>query len=146
MRSVVATNSDASFCQEQEELDGITKNFKLQQACITALAPGDALNAERMVIHLLSWSSTRFRRVCRSTLMAEAYALSSSVEPCRVAVHGLIDGYNSERRVDEPNASVRKGEEKCGDNCGSSKVQRNMAEMDLPSETAQTYNPTFSFW
>ena len=64
----VATISDASFCQEQEQLDGITENLKSQQACITALAPGNALIAEKMLIHSLSWSSTRIRRVCRSTL------------------------------------------------------------------------------
>ena len=54
--AVVVTISDASFCQEQEQLDGITLNFKSQQACITALAPGNALNAGRMLIHPLSWS------------------------------------------------------------------------------------------
>ena len=81
--AVVVTISDASFCQEQEQLDGITQNFKSQQACITALAPGSALNAERMLIHPLSWSSTSIRKVCRRTLMAEAYALSNAVE------HGL---------------------------------------------------------
>ena len=77
------TSSDASFCQEQEQIDGVTQNLKSKQACITALAHGDALNAEKMLIHPLSWSSTRIRRVCRSTLMAEAYALSNAVE------HGL---------------------------------------------------------
>ena len=81
--AVVVTISDASFCQEQEQVDGITRNFKSQQACITALAPENALNAERMLMNPLSWSSTRIRRVCRSALMAEAYALSSAVE------HGL---------------------------------------------------------
>ena len=79
--AVVATISDASFGQEQEQLDGITQNFTSQQACITALALGERV--ERMLIHPLSWSSTRIRRVCRSTLMAEAYALSNAVE------HGL---------------------------------------------------------
>ena len=62
--AVVATISDASFCQEPEQLDGITENFTSQQACITALALGNALNAEKMLIHPLSWSSTRIRRVC----------------------------------------------------------------------------------
>ena len=81
--AVVATISEASFCQKQEQLDGITQNFKSQQACITALAPGNALNAEKMLIHLLSWSLTRIRRVSRSTLMAEAHALSNAVQ------HGL---------------------------------------------------------
>ena len=81
--AVVATISDASFCQEQEPLDKITENFKSQQACITALALGNALNAEKMLIHPLSWITTRIRRVCCSTLMAEACALSNAVE------HGL---------------------------------------------------------
>ena len=81
--AVVVTICDASFCQEQEQIDGVTQNFESQQACITALALGNALNAEKMLIHPLSWSSTRIRRVCRSTLMAEAYALSNAFE------HGL---------------------------------------------------------
>ena len=84
--AVVVTISDASFCQEQEQIDKLTQNFKSfksQQACITALALVNALNAEKMLIHPLSWSSTRIRRVCRSTLMAEAYALYNAVE------HGL---------------------------------------------------------
>ena len=79
----VVTISDASFCQEQEQFDGVTQNCKPQQACITALAPSNVLNAEKMLIDPLSWSSTRIRRVCRSALMTEAYALSNAVE------HGL---------------------------------------------------------
>ena len=81
--AVVATIFDVSFCQEQEQFDGITQNFKSQQARITALARGNALNAEKMFFHHLSWNLTRIRRVCRSTLMAEASALSIAVE------HGL---------------------------------------------------------
>ena len=81
--AVVVTISDASFCQEQEQRDRVTENFQSQQACITALALGNALNVEKMLIHPLSWSSTRIRRVWRSTSMAEAHALSNAVE------HGL---------------------------------------------------------
>ena len=47
--AVVATISDACFCQEQEQLDGVTQNFKSQQACIAALALGNALHAEKML-------------------------------------------------------------------------------------------------
>ena len=50
--AVVVTISDASFFQEQEQLDGITDNFKSQQACISALAPGNALNAGKMIFTL----------------------------------------------------------------------------------------------
>ena len=81
--AVVATISDASFCQEQEQLDGVSQNSKSQQACITALAHGDVLNLEKMLMHPFSWSLTRIRRVCCGTLMAETYALSNAVE------HGL---------------------------------------------------------
>ena len=81
--AVVVTISDTSSCQIQDQVDGVTKNFKSQQACVTALAPGNALNPEKMLIHPFSWCSTRIRRICRSTLMAEAYALSNAVE------HGL---------------------------------------------------------
>ena len=45
--AVVVTISDASFCQEQDQLDGNTRNVKSQQACITALAPGNTVNAEK---------------------------------------------------------------------------------------------------
>ena len=94
--AVVVTISDTSFFQEQEQeqVDGITENFKSQQACITALARGDALNAERMRKHLLSWSSTRIRRVYRSNLTAEAYALSNAVEKgfqTRAAIFDMRD-------------------------------------------------------
>ena len=58
-------------------------NFKSKQACITALAPGNVLNAEKMLIHPLSWSSTRIIRVRRITLMTEAHAPPDAVE------HGL---------------------------------------------------------
>ena len=45
--AVVVTISDASFCQEQDQLDGNTRNVKSQQACITALAPGNTVHAEK---------------------------------------------------------------------------------------------------
>ena len=47
--AVVVTISDASFCQEQEQIDGVVQNFKSQQACITVFFPGNALNAEKML-------------------------------------------------------------------------------------------------
>ena len=43
--------------------------------------------------------------------------------PCGGAVDGHTEGYNNEGEVDEPGASEGIGVEKCGDNCGSSKVQ-----------------------
>ena len=52
--AVGVTINDSSFCQEQEQIDGVTQNFQSQQACITALALGNALNAGKMLIHPLS--------------------------------------------------------------------------------------------
>ena len=75
--------SDACFCQETGHHGDFTQNVRSQQAYITALASGEPLIADQMVIHPLCWSSTRIRRVCRSTWMAEAIALSFGVE------HGL---------------------------------------------------------
>ena len=41
--AIVARFSDASFCQVQEQLDGVTQISKSQQTGITAPAPGDAV-------------------------------------------------------------------------------------------------------
>ena len=40
------TTSDASFCQEQDQLDGFTQNFKSQQPCITALEEESRTHAD----------------------------------------------------------------------------------------------------
>ena len=57
-----------------------SRTLESQQAGITALELGDALNAVRMLIHDLNWSLTRIRRVCRSSLMIEAYILYNVVD------------------------------------------------------------------
>ena len=75
--AVVATISDAVSVKNRSSS---TESLRISSH---KLALGNALNAEKMLIHPLSWSSTRIRRVCRSTLMAETYALSNAVE------HGL---------------------------------------------------------
>ena len=74
---------DANFCQETQHHCGITQHFKSQQTYITALAPGNAPNADKMIMHPLCWSPTRVRRGCRSTFMAETHALFNGFE------HGL---------------------------------------------------------
>ena len=51
-----------------------------QQADITGLAPDDALNDVKMLVRLLSRSLTGTRRMCRNSLMIEAYILSDVVE------------------------------------------------------------------
>ena len=51
-----------------------------QKADITALEPGDALNAVRMLIRHLSWSLTGIGRICCVSLTIGAYILSNFVE------------------------------------------------------------------
>ena len=77
---VVAKISDAGVCQEQDQFDGITQNFISQQACVTALAPSNALNPGRMVVHLYELKFDENQKNCRSTLMTEANVLSNAVE------------------------------------------------------------------
>ena len=58
--------------------------------------------------------------------------------PCRVAVDGLIDGYNSEGEVDEPCAGVKKVVKEGEEKGVSSKVSRNMDEMEWLLRNTQT--------
>ena len=77
--AVVVAISEASFLAKNR-----TKSTEsLRTSNHIKLVLGNALNAEKMLIHLVSWSSTRIRRVCRSTLMTLAFALSNAVQ------HGL---------------------------------------------------------
>jgi hypothetical protein len=78
--AVVCTITDASFCNEQVLADGVITKDHSQQGYIVCLAPPNMLNAETAIIHPIAWSSTVIRRVCRATLMAEAFALTKGVE------------------------------------------------------------------
>ena len=57
-----------------------SRTLETEQASITALTPGDTLNAVRMLVRPLSWSLTGSTRICRSFLMIGAYKLSNVVE------------------------------------------------------------------
>ena len=68
-----------------------------------------SLNAEKMLIHPLSWRSTRIRRVCRCTLMAEAYALSNAVEhglPTRATIVDIKGQLNIRQREEAASAAM----------------------------------------
>ena len=70
----------ASFCNESEDIGTSLEPNRSQQGYICALAPPDFLNADQAVIHPITWSSTLIRRVCRSTLMAETFAMAKGTE------------------------------------------------------------------
>ena len=44
------------------------------------LAPSSTVNEKEVIIHPISWSSTGIKRVCRSTLMAETFAMIKGTE------------------------------------------------------------------
>ncbi len=83
--AVVCTITDASFCNETILVDGVPEPGRSQQGYIVCLAPADVANLPEAVIHPISWSSTHIKRVCRSTLMAETFAMIKGTEAgCRI--------------------------------------------------------------
>ena len=78
--AVVCTVIDASFCNENESVKGILEPGRSQQGYVVCLAQADAVNAKEMVVHPIIWSSTVIKRVCRSTMMAETFAMSRGTE------------------------------------------------------------------
>ena len=57
-----------------------TEGSRSQQGYIVVLAPADMMNRSEAVVHPITWSSTVIKRVCRSTLMAETFALTRGTE------------------------------------------------------------------
>ena len=83
--AVVCTITDASFCNETVIIDGVSEPGRSQQGYIVCLAPADVAMVPESIIHPISWSSTHIKRVCRSTLMAETFALIKVTEAgCRI--------------------------------------------------------------
>ena len=77
---VVCTVTDASFCNENEYVKGVFEPGRSQQGYIVCLAQHNAVEAEEMIVHPISWSSTVIKRVCRSTMMAETFAMIKGTE------------------------------------------------------------------
>ena len=66
-------------------VDGVPEPGRSQQGYVVCLAPADMANVTEAVIHPISWSSTHIKRVCRSTLMAETFAMIKGTEAgCRI--------------------------------------------------------------
>ena len=73
--------SDASRAGELDIGAGDLEPMRSQSGRIIALGPPGAVQSgSATTLHLLDWTSSVIRRVCRSTLQAEAYALTSAVE------------------------------------------------------------------
>ena len=73
--TVIGDITDASFCNETINLEGVLETGRSQQGYIVCLAPAGIVNLPVAMIHPVSWSCTHIKRVCRATLMAEAFAM-----------------------------------------------------------------------
>ena len=78
--AVVCSIGDASFGNEVEIINGEKEGDRSQQGYVIVLAPPDILNAETAIVHPIIWSSTTIKRVCRATLMAEAFSMTNAEE------------------------------------------------------------------
>ena len=76
--------TDASHANEEEEMlvNGMvsTEGHRSQGARMVFLASPDIWNGNKGFVHPIAWASNVVRRVCRSTIQAEAYTLQSGVE------------------------------------------------------------------
>ena len=72
---IVCAIIDASFANEKVVVSNEKESNRSQQGHIIVLAPADMMNRSEAVVHPVTWSSTVITRVCRSTLMAEAFVL-----------------------------------------------------------------------
>jgi len=69
---VLGTVTDASHANEDD--------FRSQGARLQILATPSLLDGNECKFHLIGWSSTVVRRVCRATVQSEAYSLQQGVE------------------------------------------------------------------
>ena len=79
------TITDASFGNES--------NFCSQKGRMNILTGPDSFGKNGMEVHLIGYSSTIIRRVCRSTLQAETCALSDGVEESMRLRAALADAH-----------------------------------------------------
>ena len=77
---VTCSITDASFGNDQVLVKDEFEGNRSQQGYIIALGQPDIINAKQAVIHPRFWSSTTIRRACRSTLMADTFAMIKGTE------------------------------------------------------------------
>ena len=88
---VVTSITDASFANEDEIVKGQTETGRSQQGHVIVLGPPNVANAEKANVHCISWSSTVIKRVCRSTLQAETFAMIRGTEAGARIRAGIVD-------------------------------------------------------
>ena len=68
-----------------------TETGRSQQGHVIVLGPPNVANAEKANVHFISWSSTVIKRVCRSTLQAETFAMIRGTEAGARIRAGIVD-------------------------------------------------------
>ena len=77
---VVCSIGDASFGNDKVLVKDEFEDGRSQQGYIIALSAPGILNGKESIIHPITWSSTTITRACRSTLMAETFAMTKGTE------------------------------------------------------------------
>jgi len=77
---VVCSIGDASFGNDKVLVKDEFEDGRSQQGYIVALSAPSILNDKESIIHPITWSSTTITRACRSTLMAETFAMTKGTE------------------------------------------------------------------
>ena len=71
----------ASFAQEEgEDKHGKPTKHRSQKAIMNGLASPEILKGSTASIHVLQWQSVTDKKVCSSTLMSEAHAMSTGID------------------------------------------------------------------
>jgi hypothetical protein len=88
---VVGSIADASHSNEIEIVGDRVEHYRSQSGRLTVLATPSLTDKYVFGYHIIGWSSTIVRRVCRSTMQAETYSMSDKIEESDRFRAGLCD-------------------------------------------------------
>jgi hypothetical protein len=77
---IAITVSDASHANEEAIVKDTREPHRSQRGIMSLIGDARALTEETSAVHVISYSSTVIKRICRGTLQAETYALQGGVE------------------------------------------------------------------
>ena len=88
---VIGSIADASHSNEIEVVGDRVEHYRSQSGRFTVLATPSLRDRDVFKYHIIGWSSTLVRRVCRSTMQAETYSMSDKIEESDRFRAGLCD-------------------------------------------------------
>lgn len=98
--ALMTSITDASVCQEGVIENGIEKRHRSQKAVMNCLTSPDILTNEEADVHIMNWQSVTDKKVCNSTLQAEAHAMISGTDP-RDRFRGIINSMQGKLNLAE---------------------------------------------